>query len=100
MAITSEKTLLNNQSILEKITLVEEIDEQAAEIISGGQSVNVLNKEMSTFEGSPPKVGEDKENDEEKDDETLSSGSAQQANFAFVQDRSWRTSNRSINRYC
>ncbi|MBD2609280.1 hypothetical protein H6G81_33445 [Scytonema hofmannii FACHB-248] len=40
MAITIEQTLLNNQSILEKIALVEEIDEQAAEIISGGQSGN------------------------------------------------------------
>ncbi|MEH2271081.1 MAG: hypothetical protein V7K68_22135 [Nostoc sp.] len=100
MAITSEKTLLNNQSILEKITLVEEIDEQAAEIISGGQSVNVLNKEISTFEDSPPKVGEDKEKDKEKDDETLSSGSVQQTNFAFVQNRSWRISNRNRNPYC
>lgn len=49
MAITIEQTLLNNQSILEKITLVEEIDEQAAEIISGGQSGNLLNKEISAF---------------------------------------------------
>jgi hypothetical protein len=44
MAITIEQTLLNNQSILERITLVEEIDEQGAEIISGGQSGNLLNK--------------------------------------------------------
>jgi hypothetical protein len=36
MAITVEKTLLNNQSILQNIALVEQIDEQAAEIISGG----------------------------------------------------------------
>ena len=36
MAITVEKALLNNQSILQNFGLVEEIDEQAAEIISGG----------------------------------------------------------------
>jgi len=36
MTITAEKALLNNQSILQNFGLVEEIDEQAAEIISGG----------------------------------------------------------------
>ena len=36
MAITSEKVLLNNQSILQNFGFGEEIDEQAAEIISGG----------------------------------------------------------------
>ncbi|MBS9385640.1 hypothetical protein VB638_15530 [Dolichospermum sp. UHCC 0684] len=36
MAITAEKALLNNQSILQNFGLVQEIDEQAAEIISGG----------------------------------------------------------------
>ena len=36
MTITVEKALLNNQSILQNFGLVEEIDEQAAEIISGG----------------------------------------------------------------
>ncbi|MEH2271082.1 MAG: hypothetical protein V7K68_22140 [Nostoc sp.] len=36
MAITKEKALLNNQSILQNFALGEEIDEQAAEIISGG----------------------------------------------------------------
>ncbi|MBD2293522.1 hypothetical protein H6G06_08480 [Anabaena sphaerica FACHB-251] len=50
MAITIAKTLLSNQSILENIALVEEIDEQAAEIISGGQSVNLLNTGISSFE--------------------------------------------------
>jgi hypothetical protein len=56
MAITIATTLLSNQSILEKIALVEEIDEQAAEIISGGQSANLLNIGISGFE--------DDENDE------------------------------------
>ncbi|WP_242039634.1 hypothetical protein [Anabaena sphaerica] len=36
MAMTLEKALLNNQSILQNFALGEEIDEQAAEIISGG----------------------------------------------------------------
>ena len=36
MAITVEKSLLNNQSILQNFGLVEAIDAQAAEIISGG----------------------------------------------------------------
>lgn len=39
MPITVEKTLLNNQSILQNFGLVEELDEQAAEIISGGYEV-------------------------------------------------------------
>ncbi|MBD2609281.1 hypothetical protein H6G81_33450 [Scytonema hofmannii FACHB-248] len=39
MAITVEKALLNNQSILQYFALVEEIDEQAAEIISGGGNI-------------------------------------------------------------
>ena len=43
MAITAEKALLNNQSILQNFGLVEEIDEQAAEIISGG-SVTIRNR--------------------------------------------------------
>ncbi len=50
MAMIMAKTLLNNQSILEKITLVEEIGEQAAEVISGGQSVQLLNKGISAFD--------------------------------------------------
>ena len=57
MAITIEKTLLNNQSILQNIALVQEIDEQAAEIISGGQS----NKEIYVFD-------DDDEPKEEKTD--------------------------------
>ena len=45
MAITIATTLLSNQSILENIALVEEIDEQAAEIISGrGDTFTVKNK--------------------------------------------------------
>lgn len=36
MAMTVEKAQLNNQSILQNFALGEEIDEQAAEIISGG----------------------------------------------------------------
>ncbi|MBE9001911.1 hypothetical protein IQ274_27850 [Nostoc sp. LEGE 12447] len=36
MIMTVETAQLNNQSILESFGLVEEIDEQAAEIISGG----------------------------------------------------------------
>ncbi|AFW95982.1 hypothetical protein ANA_C13307 [Anabaena sp. 90] len=39
MTITVEKALLNNQSILENFALGEEIDAQAAEIISGGYEV-------------------------------------------------------------
>ncbi|MEH2107917.1 hypothetical protein [Nostoc sp.] len=42
MAITAEKAQLNNQSILQNFGLGEEIDEQAAEIISGG-SVTIRN---------------------------------------------------------
>ncbi len=36
MTITEKKSLQNNQSILQNLALVEELDEQAAEIISGG----------------------------------------------------------------
>ncbi|YAG14897.1 hypothetical protein NSTC745_04247 [Nostoc sp. DSM 114161] len=36
MAMTVETAQLNNQSILQNFGLVEEMDEQAAEIISGG----------------------------------------------------------------
>jgi len=36
MTITIEKALLNNQSILQNFAFGEEIDEQSAEIISGG----------------------------------------------------------------
>jgi hypothetical protein len=36
MAMTVETALVNNQSILQNFGLVEAIDEQAAEIISGG----------------------------------------------------------------
>ena len=36
MTITVEKALLNNQSTLENFGLVEELDAQSAEIISGG----------------------------------------------------------------
>lgn len=36
MAITVEKSLLNNQSILQDFGLVEELDAQSAEIIAGG----------------------------------------------------------------
>jgi hypothetical protein len=36
MTMTVETALVNNQSILQNFGLVEEIDEQAAEIISGG----------------------------------------------------------------
>jgi hypothetical protein len=39
MVITVEKALQNNQSILQNFGLVEEINEQAAEIISGGFEV-------------------------------------------------------------
>ena len=39
MVITVEKALQNNQSILQNFGLVEEINEQAAEIISGGFGV-------------------------------------------------------------
>jgi len=41
--MTVEKALLNNQNILENFGLVEEIDEQAAEIISGGKKFTIAN---------------------------------------------------------
>lgn len=44
MTITVEKSRLNNQSILQNFALVEELDEQAAEIISGGDKVTIENK--------------------------------------------------------
>jgi hypothetical protein len=37
MVITVEKSLLNSQSILQDFALVEELDAQSAEIISGGR---------------------------------------------------------------
>ncbi|WP_242039633.1 hypothetical protein [Anabaena sphaerica] len=43
MSMTAVKALVNNQNILENFGLVEEIDEQAAEIISGG-SVTIRNR--------------------------------------------------------
>lgn len=43
MAMTVEKALLNNQSILQNFAFGEEIDEQAAEIISGGKTFIVRN---------------------------------------------------------
>jgi hypothetical protein len=51
MDITVEKNLLNNQSILQNFALGEEIDEQAAEIISGGNErftiINATQKAIS-----------------------------------------------------
>ncbi|MBS3025991.1 MAG: hypothetical protein HCA25_02550 [Dolichospermum sp. DET50] len=44
MAITEKKSLQNNQSILQNLALVEELDEQAAEIISGGIRCTIRNK--------------------------------------------------------
>jgi hypothetical protein len=103
MAISIEKTLLNNQSILEKITLVEEINEQAAEIISGGKSRNLLYAFESELE--PPNPGEDPIIDPPNDPDEGGNDSepgVEQASFAFRQDRSWRRSsrNRNRNRYC
>ncbi|MDB9436387.1 hypothetical protein PN450_06110 [Dolichospermum lemmermannii CS-548] len=43
MTITAEKALLNNQSILQSFGLVEEIDEQSAEVISGGKMFTIVN---------------------------------------------------------
>ncbi|MBC1218620.1 hypothetical protein GNF10_25195 [Nostoc sp. UCD121] len=80
MAITIKPTLLNNQSILENIALVEEIHEQAAEIISGGQSGNLFNKEISAFEGDDIEIDP---NEVEDDKPKTSGGILQQANFAF-----------------
>ena len=96
MGITIKQTLLNNQSILENIALVEEIDEQAAEIISGGKSVNLLNKKISAFEETEPENPEDPTIDP---DEPGNDGEPPllPANLASFQDRSWRGSNR--NRY-
>ena len=44
MTITEKKSLQNNQSILQNLALVEELDEQAAEIISGGMRFTIRNK--------------------------------------------------------
>jgi hypothetical protein len=73
MAITIENTLSNNQSILQNIALVEELDEQAAEIISGGKSLNgsLPNKQISGFE--------DKKGEEDEPE----IGTVQQANLTF-----------------
>ncbi|MEH2305807.1 hypothetical protein [Nostoc sp.] len=49
MAITAEKTLLNNQSILQNFCLVEELDEQAAEIISGGYDTFTVKNKTNRF---------------------------------------------------
>ena len=49
MAITVEKALLNNQSILKNFGLGEEIDEQAAEIISGGGDTFTVKNKTSGF---------------------------------------------------
>jgi hypothetical protein len=50
MTVTVEKALLNNQSILQNFGLVQEIDEQAAEIISGGYEVfTIRNKTRYTI---------------------------------------------------
>ncbi|MEH2266749.1 hypothetical protein [Nostoc sp.] len=43
MTMTMETALFNNQSILQNFGLVEEIDEQAAEIISGGKKFTIAN---------------------------------------------------------
>ena len=43
MAMTVETALVNNQNILQNFGLVEEIDEQFAEIISGGKEFTVKN---------------------------------------------------------
>lgn len=48
MTMTMEKAQLNNQSILQNFGLVEEIDEQTAEIISGGKSKKFTIKNNTT----------------------------------------------------
>ncbi|MEH2049839.1 hypothetical protein [Nostoc sp.] len=78
MAITIEKTLLNNQSILQNIALVEEIGEAAAEIISGGQSVN---KQVYAFDNQDNK-GEEPIVEPEQ-------GNSQQAILGFGAQRRW-----------
>ncbi|BAY22422.1 hypothetical protein NIES2100_21850 [Calothrix sp. NIES-2100] len=47
MAITVEKNMLNNQSILQNFALVEELDEQAAEIIAGGYEVFTIRNQTN-----------------------------------------------------
>ncbi|QFS49094.1 hypothetical protein [Nostoc sphaeroides] len=81
MAITIATTLLSNQSILENIALVEEIDEQAAEIISGGQSVNFLNTGISSFEDDDDDITP--VNEDEPDPKNEHPKSVNQANFVF-----------------
>ncbi|MFM2061235.1 MAG: hypothetical protein RLZZ507_905 [Cyanobacteriota bacterium] len=121
MSITIASSFLHNQRILENIALVEEIDEQAAEIISGGQSANLLSKEIYALDdgNEEPKLynpnnPNNPNNPEEREDpedpnqsaSQLLGGSVQQANFGFGQDRrgrrryGYRDRNRNRNRYC
>lgn len=102
MAITVEQTLLNNQSILEKITLVEEIDAQAAEIISGGKFGNFLPQEIHSFdEPDAPKPGEEEPDpipEEEIGASNSKAQSMQLTNFALGRDIILRIGNRNRNR--
>lgn len=121
MSITIATSFLHNQSILENIALVEEIDEQAAEIISGGQFANLLSKEIYALDDGNeepklynPNTPNDPNNPEEREDpeepnqlpSQLLGGSVQQANFGFGDNRRSRrrygygNRNRNRNRYC
>ena len=62
MTITVEKALLNNQSILENFAFGEELDAQAAEIISGGAEGFIIRNATGsqltyTVDGVTPLVG-------------------------------------------
>lgn len=117
MSITIATSFLHNQSILENIALVEEIDEQAAEIISGGQFANLLSKEIYALDDgneepklydpnnpNTPNNPEEREDPEEPNQPApqLLGGSVQQANFGFGDNRRYglRNSNSNRNRYC
>jgi len=78
MAITIETNLLNNQNILQNIALVEGIDEAAAEIISGGQSVN---KQIYAFDNQ--------DNNGEEPIVEPDNGNFQQGILGFGAQRRW-----------
>jgi predicted HNH restriction endonuclease len=80
MTITIANKIANNQSILNNIALVTEIDEQAAEILSGGQ---FSNNELFALED------EDKEGVEPEENV---------AKQSFGMQRRWNDRNRNRNR--
>ncbi|QYX32030.1 hypothetical protein [Sphaerospermopsis torques-reginae] len=116
MSITIATSFLHNQSILENIALVEEIDEQAAEIISGGQFANLLSKEVyalddgneepKLYDPNNPNNPNNPNKPEEREDSEEPNQPVQQANFGFGDNRisrrryGFRGRNSNRNRYC